>query len=75
MAVPDRQIIIAVIMAKAVTMILLLFLRKINPRQAVVVHCEKEHSVFEHTIEQEMMSDGESRTQFIFAEEGEIYKL
>ena len=52
-----------------------LFLRKINPRQAVVVHCEKEHSVFEHTIEQEMMSDGESRTQFIFAEEGEIYKL
>ena len=56
-------------------MILLLFLRKINPRQAVVVHCEKEHSVFEHTIEQEMMSDGESRTQFIFAEEGEIYKL
>lgn len=51
------------------------FLKKINPRQAILVHCEKEYSVFDPTIEQEMMLDGECRTQFIFAEENEIYKL
>lgn len=52
-----------------------LFLRKINPRLAVIVHCGKENSVFDRTIEQEMMLDGDCRTQFIFAEEGEIYQL
>lgn len=51
------------------------FIRKINPRQAVIVHCEKEYSRFDRTIEQEMMLDGENRTQFIFAEENEIYRL
>lgn len=51
------------------------FLKEINPRQAVLVHCGKERSVFDPTIEQEMMRDGECRTQFIFAEENEIYKL
>lgn len=52
-----------------------LFLKKINSRLAVLVHCGKEYSGFDHTIEQEMMLDGDCRTQFIFAEEGEIYKL
>lgn len=51
------------------------FIKKVNPRQAVVVHCGKEKSVLDSTIEQEMMLDGECRTQFIFTEEKEIYKL
>lgn len=52
-----------------------LFLKKLNPKLAVVVHCGKENSVFDQTIEQEMMLDSDCRTQFIFAEEGEIYKV
>mgnify|MGYP005750303809 CR=1 FL=1 len=52
-----------------------IFLKKFNPKQAIVVHCGKEFSVFDHTIEQEMMLDGECCTQFVFAEENEIYKL
>lgn len=51
------------------------FIKKLNPKQAVIVHCAKEYSVFDNTIEQIMMMDGECRTQFIFAEEKEIYKL
>lgn len=51
------------------------FIKKINPKQAIIVHCAKEYSVFDDTIEQIMMMDGECRTQFIFAEEREIYKL
>lgn len=51
------------------------FIKCINPKKAVVVHCAKENSVFDETIEQVMMYDGECRTQFIFAEDKEIYKL
>lgn len=51
------------------------FIKKINPKQAVIVHCGKEYSVFDQTIEQEVMRDGDCRTQFIFAEENEIYQL
>lgn len=51
------------------------FIKRINPKQAVIVHCGKEYSVFDQTIEQEVMMDGECRTQFIFAEEKEIYRL
>ncbi len=51
------------------------FIKAVNPRQAVIVHCAKEYSVFDRTIEQEVMSDGDCRTQFIFAEERELYKL
>lgn len=51
------------------------FIRKINPKQAVLVHCAKEYSPGDSTIEQVMMLDGECRTQFIFAEEKEIYRL
>lgn len=50
------------------------FIKKINPKQAVIVHCSKE-MISENTIEQIMMLDGECRTQFIFAEEEEIYQL
>lgn len=52
-----------------------IFLKKVNPKLAMLVHCGKENSVFGQTIEQEMMLDGDCRTQFIFAEEGEIYKI
>lgn len=51
------------------------FLKKVNPEQAILVHCGKEKSVFDKTIEQELMNDDECRTQFIFADENEIYKL
>ena len=51
------------------------FIKKINPKQTVLVHCGKENSVLDRTIEQEVMLDGECRTQFIFAEETELYKL
>ena len=51
------------------------FIKKVNPKQALVVHCAKEYSVFDSTIEQAMMADSECRTQFIFAEEKEIYRL
>lgn len=51
------------------------FLKKVNPKQAVVVHCAQPRSAADITIEQEMMYDGECRTQFIFAEDREIYKI
>lgn len=52
-----------------------MFLKKINAKQAVIVHCDKERSPFEHTIERELMLDSECRTQVVFAEEQEVYRL
>ena len=51
------------------------FIKAVNPRQAFIVHCAKEYAPSDLTIEQEMMKDTDCRTQFIFAEEKEIYKL
>ncbi|MCI7812176.1 MAG: MBL fold metallo-hydrolase [Lachnospiraceae bacterium] len=53
------------------------FLKKMNPKWAVIVHCgsEKEGESDEDTIEQYLMRDADCRTQFLFAEEGEIYTL
>ena len=51
------------------------FIKKVNPKKAIIVHCAKEYSTFDETIEQTMMLDGDCRTQFIFAEEKEIYRL
>lgn len=51
------------------------FIRAVNPRQAFMVHCAQEYAPSDLTIEQEMMKDTDCRTQFIFAEEREIYKL
>lgn len=51
------------------------FIKKINPKQALIVHCAKEYSPYDRTIEQEVMYNSECRTQFIFAEEKEIYRL
>lgn len=51
------------------------FLKVINPKQAILVHCGKSYGDLNFTIEQEMMKDCESRTQFVFAEEKEVYML
>lgn len=51
------------------------FIKKINPKLAVFVHCAKEYDREEDTIEQKLMADVDCRTQCIFAEEKEIYKL
>lgn len=52
------------------------FIKKINPRQAVIVHCGKERSgELNSSIEQEMLLEPDCRTQFIFAEEKQLYKL
>lgn len=49
------------------------FIKKINPRQAVVVHCSDKYSG--QTIEQKLMCDPECKTQFIFPENGFLYNL
>lgn len=51
------------------------FIRRVDPRQALIVHCAQAYSPEDPTIEQVMMRDGECRTQFIFAEEKELYRL
>ena len=51
------------------------FIKKVNPRQVVMVHCGKPAAETDRSIEQEIMMDSESRAQFIFAEENEIYRL
>ena len=51
------------------------FIKKLNPKQAYIVHCAKPISELENTIEQEMMFDSDCRTQFTFAEEQEMYLL
>lgn len=43
------------------------FLKRLNPRQVVIVHCAREASPSDETIEQVKMKDGECRTQFLFA--------
>jgi len=50
------------------------FIKIINPKQAVIVHCAS-NTFDDYTIEQKLMKDGNCRTQFIFAEESEMYKL
>jgi len=51
------------------------FLEKINPRQAVLVHCASEYHAGDDSIEQVIMRNGNCRTQFLFAEEKEFYQL
>ena len=50
-------------------------IRRINPRQTVIVHCAPSDIPGLPTIEQELMLDGDCRTQFMFAESKEIYQL
>ena len=49
------------------------FIKKINPRQAVMVHCAEGMSY--PIIEREFMEDADCRTQMVFPEVGEIYTL
>ena len=50
------------------------FIKRLNPAQAVIVHCGKEDGSA-RTVEQQLMYDGDCRTQFIFPEEKEIYRF
>lgn len=51
------------------------FLKRISPRQAYIVHCAEAGSPYDETIEQKLIRDGTCRTQIIFADDGECYKL
>lgn len=48
---------------------------KINPRQVIAVHCAEKQNLQDETIEQIVMRNPSCRTQFVFAEDGCIYKL
>ena len=50
------------------------FIRKINPKTAVVVHSPCKDA-WDRTVEQELALDSECRTQFLFAENGQAYLL
>ena len=49
------------------------FIKRINPKKAVIVHRSEQDKDSGDTIEQRLMTDAQSRTQFIFAEEEERY--
>ena len=49
------------------------FIKKVNPRQAIMVHCAEGMSY--PIIERELMEDADSKTQMIFPEVGEIYTI
>ncbi len=49
------------------------FIRKLNPRQAYLVHCAKGNCGY--TVEQELMLDAQCRTQVVFPQEGELYTI
>lgn len=52
---------------------MLSFIRRLNPRQAYLVHCAE--GCYGYTVEQELMRDAGCRTQTVFREEGEIYTI
>lgn len=49
------------------------FVKKINPKTAIVVHSPPSIDPFDSTIEQTLMNDADCRTQFVFANDGESY--
>ena len=49
------------------------FIKKINPKTAVIVHSPPSLDPFDVTVEQQLMSDADCRTQFVFANDGEAY--
>ena len=51
------------------------FIQTISPHHAVIVHCAPALSDDDITIEQEIMKDHGCRTQFTFAENGQLYIL
>lgn len=48
------------------------FIKKINPKVAVVVHSPYDDA-WDKTVEQELMLDSECGTQFLFPENGQVY--
>ena len=52
---------------------MLSFIRRLNPRQAYLVHCAEGY--YGNTVEQELMRDAQCRTQVVFPEEGDIYTI
>lgn len=50
-------------------------IQRLNPKYVYVVHCGKEQSPLDDTIEQVMIRDGECRTQFTFAQDCELYRI
>ena len=50
-------------------------IEKVNPKQVVAVHCAPEKAPNDGTIEQVMIRKASSRTQFVFAENGSVYKI
>lgn len=52
---------------------MLSFIRRLNPRQAYLVHCAE--GCYGYTVEQELMRDAGCRTQAVFPEKGEIYTI
>ncbi len=51
------------------------FVTKINARHVYIVHCEKPFSLNDHDIEQAVMRESDCRSQFIFIDNQEIYRL
>lgn len=49
------------------------FIKKINPRQAYIVHYNQAHYDWGTTIEQELMRDADCRTQVTFTKAGQGY--
>ena len=50
-------------------------LKKVNPRQAILVHCAPPQSPLDGTIEQVILQDPDCQTQFVFPEEGMAYLI
>lgn len=51
------------------------FIKQVDPKHAVIVHCADAYCKSNRTIEQDILLDSECQTQFTFAEEQEIYKI
>lgn len=51
------------------------FIKKINPRVCVMIHCSKKQSDSDITVEDVLKAEGMTNTQFIFAEENQMYNL
>lgn len=49
------------------------FVKRLNPKTAVVVHSPPPFDPFDTTIEQTLMNDADCRTQFVFANDCEAY--
>ena len=51
------------------------FIKKINHKVAVIVHCDNNNFDYDYTVEQKLLRDADCRTQFIFAENNQAYYL